>query len=212
MGILRGYGSECQFLSCIFAHFFKANVLVNQQGNACLADFGLLTIISDPTNPTTSSSSTEGGTTRWMSPELLDPERFGFKDSQPTIESDCYALGMVIYEVLSGQAPFTPYVKFTVMRKVTDGERPVKPEGENGVWFTDDLWGMLEQCWAPQSKNRPSIEAVLECLGPISKAWRPPSQIGGDFEMGEDDWCLTPLSEFSGMVSFHFISLWRVVC
>jgi len=36
-----------------------------------------------------------------MSPELLDPERFGMpesEDNRPTRQSDCYALGMVIYE------------------------------------------------------------------------------------------------------------------
>jgi len=40
-----------------------------------------------------------GGTFEWMSPELLDPEKFGMKDRRPTKQSDCYALGMVIYEV-----------------------------------------------------------------------------------------------------------------
>jgi len=39
-----------------------------------------------------------GGTLRWMSPELLDPTYFGSK-GRPTCESDCYALGMVVYEV-----------------------------------------------------------------------------------------------------------------
>ena len=37
-----------------------------------------------------------------MSPELLYPERFGVPESEnnrPTRQSDCYALGMVIYEV-----------------------------------------------------------------------------------------------------------------
>jgi len=34
-----------------------------------------------------------------MSPELLDPERFGSSDDRPTKQSDCYALGMVVYEV-----------------------------------------------------------------------------------------------------------------
>ena len=45
---------------------------------------------------------TAGGTRQWMSPELLDPERFGIPESKggrPTKQSDCYALGMVIYEV-----------------------------------------------------------------------------------------------------------------
>ena len=39
-----------------------------------------------------------GGTFRWMSPELLDPESLHCK-RHPTLESDRYALGMVIYEV-----------------------------------------------------------------------------------------------------------------
>ena len=37
-----------------------------------------------------------------MSPELLDPELFDIPESEgdrPTKQSDCYALGMVIYEV-----------------------------------------------------------------------------------------------------------------
>ena len=46
---------------------------------------------------------TSGGTYRWMSPELLDPEAFGIPQSEestrPTTQSDCYAFGMVIYEV-----------------------------------------------------------------------------------------------------------------
>ena len=44
-------------------------------------------------------SFTPGMTIRWTSPELLDPERFGSEGDRPTRGSDCYALGMVIYEV-----------------------------------------------------------------------------------------------------------------
>jgi serine/threonine protein kinase len=197
--------------------YIKANILINQNGNACLADFGLLTIVSDPTNPTASSSSAKGGTTRWMSPELLDPDQFGFKDSRPTKESDCYALGMVIYEVLSGQAPFTPYKDFIVMRKVTEGERPERPIGAEGAWFTDDLWAMLELCWVPQPESRPSIEAVLGCLERVSRVWRPPPpQMDDDVTMDEDDWDLTIVSDSSGMVyyfnPFHSVFRWWIVC
>jgi hypothetical protein len=49
-----------------------------------------------------------GGTHRWMSPELLDPVLFGIPESEdrPTRQSDCYALGMVIYEVRVRTSPF----------------------------------------------------------------------------------------------------------
>ena len=56
-------------------------------------------------------------------PELLLPDRFGLKDSRPTKESDCYALGMVIYEVLSGKVPFSGLKDFIVIPKVVEGER-----------------------------------------------------------------------------------------
>ena len=102
-----------------------------------------------------------------MSPELHLPRWFGFKDSRRTKESDCYALGMVILEVLSGQAPFANDNRTDVIRKVINGERPERPKE---VWFTDDLWGTLEQCWSSQPKMRPTAEAVLERLGQVSLA------------------------------------------
>jgi serine/threonine protein kinase len=39
-----------------------------------------------------------GGTLSWMSPELMNASRADSKN-RATCESDCYALGMVIYEV-----------------------------------------------------------------------------------------------------------------
>lgn len=101
------------------------------------------------------------GTVPWMSPELLYPERYDLKDSQPTKESDYYALGMVIFEVLSGKPPFAGYKGFIVTRKVIEGEHPARPAGQ---WFTDDLWETLEQCWSPQPADRPTTEAVLKFL------------------------------------------------
>ena len=91
----------------------KANILINKDRRACIADFGLSTITGVTTHATRASqvslisndslmSFTGGGTRRWMSPELLDPEKFGIpesEDNRPTRQSDCYALGMVIYEV-----------------------------------------------------------------------------------------------------------------
>ena len=151
----------------------------------------------------TSGSLVGGGTTRWMSPELLSPDQFGLDDSRPTTESDCYALGMVIYEVLSGQTPFMSLKDFVVMRKVVDGERPARPEGTKGVWFTDDLWGTMELCWATQPDSRPNIATVFECLEHISSDWMPlsPQEEENVVEADDDDWHFTlTVSEPSCMV------------
>ena len=148
----------------------KANILIDQRGHASLADFGLTTIISESVNSANSSSSAGAGTPRWMSPELLDPDHSAFQDSRRTNFSDCYALGMVILEVLSGQVPFARYNGLIVTQVVTRGELPERP---NGIWFTDDLWGMLQACWSLQPENRPTVKAVFEYLERISPTWQP---------------------------------------
>ena len=108
-----------------------------------------------------------------MGPELLDPIRFGSWDSRSTKESDCYAFGMVILEVLSGRPPFWHYSGLVVMMKAIEGEHPVRPQGAEAAWFTDDLWETLEQCWSPQPNVRPTVEAIFEYLEQGSTAWRP---------------------------------------
>jgi len=126
-------------------------------------------IIPDQASFISAISCTEGGTLRWMSPELLDPEPFGLKDGRPTKESDCYALGMVIYEVLSGRTPFARCKGTVVIRKVMGGERPRRPRGSRAMWFTDGVWGMLELCWKPQPRDRPNLKSVLRCLEGVKR-------------------------------------------
>ena len=190
--------------------FTKANILIDKDGHACLADFGFLAIISDPANPTVSSSYTMGGTVRWMSPELLASDQSGPKSDRPTKQSDCYAFGMVIYEVLSGRVPFSKLKHYIVIRKVMDGERPERPKGAEGAWFADELWRMVTRCWATQPESRPSVVEVLECLERVRRDSGPPSRADGDLEMDEDDrWNLTSNSsrQFSWFDPYCFVAL-----
>jgi len=103
-----------------------------------------------------------------MSPELIAPHRFGFKNSRPTKPSDCYAFGMVIYETISGHLPFHEDTDLTVSVKVSEGKRPPR-----GAGFTKALWKMMEQCWALQPNDRPPIEDVLRCLETSSHSSEP---------------------------------------
>jgi len=80
---------------------------------------------------------------------------------------------MVILEVLSGQVPFQGDRDFVVVKRVLEGERPGRPRGAERVWFTDDLWGMLEQCWSSEPDDRPTVEDVLGNLERIWVVWRP---------------------------------------
>ena len=180
----------------------KANILIDNNGHACLAGFGLLTITSDeqPITP-----SIEATTAQWTSPELLVPDRFGLKESCPTKASDCYALGMVIYEVLSGQTPFAQYSSLAVVWKILEGERPMRPQGAQGVWFTDDIRGILERCWKPQPSDRISPKTVLldlERHPPL----RPPSNVNGGVETDGND--RSDAASSDSKYVFYFTPYW----
>ena len=83
-------------------------------------------------------------------------------DSRPTKESDCHALGMVIYEVLSGKAPFAGLKDFIDIPKVVEGECPERPGVGEGLLLTDGLWEMLNQRWTTEPKSRPRVKAVFK--------------------------------------------------
>jgi len=91
--ICRGAGSD---LNCT-----KGNVLVDFKRSARLADFGLATIIDESTLGSTTAGHGPRGTTRWMAPEMLLPDEFGFSgkyQNLPSMSTDVYALGMTILE------------------------------------------------------------------------------------------------------------------
>ena len=163
MGILRVYVLDYWRYPPLTSVPGKSNILIliDQAGNARIADFGLLTIILDPANPLDSAPYTQRGMARWMSPELIDPQRFGFKDSCPTTSSDCYALGMVIYETICGHIPFhdDPDSEIGALVRVLGGELPPRED-----LFADNLWKMLKKCWSSNPKKRPSIGDVLQFL------------------------------------------------
>ena len=132
---------------------------------------------------TITSPITGCGAIRWTSPELFFPEEFGFRSSCPTKESDCYALGMVIYEVLSGEVPFaTTHLEFAVIVKVLEGERPKRPEGDSGKLFTNGIWEMLNLCWKSQPQDRINARNVLLVLEGDMSLLTPASNVDEDME------------------------------
>ena len=87
--------------------FVQGNILIDEEGGARLGDFGMTTIMSDPT--IVDLISAEGpylSSVSYMAPELLNPFQFNAKNGNPTKESDIYSLAVTIYEV---SAPLTAH-------------------------------------------------------------------------------------------------------
>ena len=74
-----------------------SNILFDEQGNAYLSDFGLSHVEKATTAITGSSFA---GTPEYMAPEL------GVSDSAITTAVDIYALGVILFQALTGQTPF----------------------------------------------------------------------------------------------------------
>lgn len=86
-----------------------SNVLFDQYGDAFLADFGIVHV-SSSTNALTASGSLVG-TPTYMSPEQV------YGDKQLDGRSDIYALGVILFQMLTGNTPYDADTPARMMMK-----------------------------------------------------------------------------------------------
>jgi serine/threonine protein kinase len=147
------------------------NILIDADGDALLTDFGIARELAalqlDDVTWTLSSIGLPVGT-----PEYMPPEQLRGEPADQRV--DVYALGAVLYEMLTGQAPHegaTPWAVAaqTLMKEITP------PSG-----YTLDIWPALERlvmsALARQPQDRPAdmlaFEEILrDALGVMEERW-----------------------------------------
>jgi len=138
-----------------------ANVLIDQKGRACLTEYGLAPIISDPSF-TVAATPGAVGTSRWLAPEIIIPPRKGA--TMPIMESkpaDVFAFAMFAVEVFTGKIPFEEQKNEAVVLRISRGGRPEMPINAEAVGLTPEMWKVLESCWQQVPKKRPTMEEVV---------------------------------------------------
>lgn len=112
------------------------------------------TVIEDLTKSTASATLTASGSMRWLAPELIEGSIMS-----PTFHTDTYSFAMAILELLTEQHPYSHRKRdasaihdIVVLRKM-----PPRPLG---IWLTDDLWVLMQQCWSGNADARPSMSVV----------------------------------------------------
>ncbi|KAJ7656390.1 kinase-like domain-containing protein [Mycena polygramma] len=143
------------------------NVFVTPSYRACIADFGLSSIITSESSLqfTASSKKSQGGTIRYQAPEL-------HRGGQNNLCSDIYGFACVAYEMLTGKFPF-PELRTdgAVINAVLQGLRPSQPDSCSGTPSLDGLWHLLQDCWDEQPPIRPTASQIVERLkGPKIRA------------------------------------------
>ena len=109
----------------------KPENILFADGHALLADFGIAHVSAGQDGEALTKGGMTLGTPEYMSPEQASG------DDHIGISTDIYALGCVVYEMLSGQPPFrgaTPLA--TMARHVTEKPKPlrsVRPDVPSGI-------------------------------------------------------------------------------
>ncbi len=122
-----------------------ANVLIDDNGNYAITDFGISAEMGG-----TDSEEDNGGTFAYMA-----PERF-VEGTPPMPESDIWALGATIYELVTGDVPFG-----------NDGgskqERgtPIPPIKQD---IPESIKELIYLCLSYDAKNRPTARSIVETV------------------------------------------------
>ncbi|KAJ8077750.1 hypothetical protein PM082_002183 [Marasmius tenuissimus] len=143
-----------------------ANVLVSANGKALIGDFGLSRVVETYTPGLFTSTTDTKGTTRWLSPELLNANL-----PCPTTESsDIYAYACVCYEIFTGKQPFykLQHDGAVINAILYDKKHPERLEEAKEL--CDPMWEIMVSCWQHDQNLRPSAADVLARIGEMKNS------------------------------------------
>ncbi|KAG2140609.1 kinase-like domain-containing protein [Suillus clintonianus] len=143
--------------SVVHGDLTGSNVLINGQGQACLADFGLSTIIVEFIG-TSYFTNSIWGNIRWAATELYEvPD-----NATLTTECDVYSFGSIILQVLTSKVPYYNVKKdIAVLAQVIKGMKPEPPKESR---IAQGHWNFIQRCWLPRA-SRPSAGEIVAFVG-----------------------------------------------
>ena len=136
-----------------------ANILLTDDGQPMILDFNLSEDIKTNLDSTAASL---GGTLPYMSPEHM--ERFLGQPTTLDARGDIYALGVILYELLTGRHPFEIYPGFSVMtiRRMIQDRKAAAPRGRaHNPGITPAVESILRRCLEPELSRRYQAAAEL---------------------------------------------------
>jgi eukaryotic-like serine/threonine-protein kinase len=131
------------------------NILVTAEGQPMIMDFGLA-LTKGAHRVTYANLSATAGTPDYMAPEQIE----GHRGDQRT---DIYALGTILFEMLTGKTPFTGDNNLAVMAQHMQGSAPRLDHVQPGV--TPELAAIVAKCLQRAPDDRfPDMRAFIQAL------------------------------------------------
>lgn len=149
-------------LGIIHRDLKPGNVLLTEQGEPRICDFGLAKWLDDNDDSLTSTGAVLG-TPAYMAPEVARGE---FREAGPGV--DTYALGVILYELLTGELPFRGRNRLQVMEQICSQSPP--PPRRFRAEIPPQLERLCLFCMAKSPAARPASALELaEALNDVFK-------------------------------------------
>ncbi|GAA1568629.1 hypothetical protein GCM10009827_107950 [Dactylosporangium maewongense] len=132
------------------------NILLDRDGgqpHTRLTDFGIARVLDTP------SMTTPGalvGTANYIAPETV----YG---GRPAPSADVYALGVVLFELVTGRPPYAGGPAWAILRRHVD-ESPQRVEG-----MPETVWRVVGACMDKRPGRRPTAKELAHTLRVVAK-------------------------------------------
>ncbi|KIO31387.1 hypothetical protein M407DRAFT_219739, partial [Tulasnella calospora MUT 4182] len=174
------FHGDLKSVSCGTFMMKHINILVNSKCRAVLTDFGSARHpTAKPLNKETERAKNESKhepspeatfcpstntitltcnqyTLRWAAPELLE-------DDDASLASDIWALGCVVYEVMTDSIPFQDVKDAVVIKRIVRGDLPSISSDARMV-LVQALCTLVGQCWTVDPSKRSRAEFFLKTI------------------------------------------------
>eukprot|EP00940_MAST-03C_sp_MAST-3C-sp2_P001784 g1784.t1 len=130
------------------------NIFLTREGNVKVGDFGIARVLDS----TTALAQTKIGTPYYLSPEICQDKPYNQK-------SDIWALGCLLYEMLTLEVPFQSKDMMNLVRKILF-QNPQKIRGG----YSLSVRNLTSSLLAKDPRRRPSIKQILQ--HPLFRSFR----------------------------------------
>ena len=154
MQVARGL-QEAHSKGVVHRDIKPANIMETATGQAVLMDFGLAQLASVASK--LSREGTTVGTSLYMSPEQTTGEKLDHR-------TDIWALGVVLYEMATGQTPFQGHFEQAILYSILHEAPPPISAVRTGV--PSELERMVNKCLAKRADER--YQSVTDLLADLN--------------------------------------------